>query len=69
MPFSRTVGKIDDKRMCMKLIGSIAGGYKCFAMRGEAAIRDRENRGLRTRRRWLGKVPDGQDHASEDKPS
>jgi hypothetical protein len=42
---------------------------KCFAMRGEAAVRDRENRGPRARRRWLGKLPNGQDHAIEDKPS
>jgi hypothetical protein len=59
MPFSSTVGKIDDERMCLKLIGGNAGGYKCFAMCGEAAIRDRENCGLCTRRRRLSKVPNG----------
>jgi hypothetical protein len=69
MPFSSTVGKIDDERMRLNLISGTAGRCKCFAMRREAAIRDREICGLRARRRWLGKVPNGQDHASEDKQS
>jgi hypothetical protein len=36
--------------------------------RDEAAIRDREICGLRAWRRWLGKEPNGQDHASKHKP-
>jgi hypothetical protein len=59
MSFSSAVGKIDDERMCLKLIGCIAGRCKCFAMRGKAAIRHRKNCGLRVWRRWLGKVRNG----------
>ena len=57
MPFRRTVGKIDHKRMRLKVIRRISGGYKCFAVCGKAAIRDRQYFRLRARRRWLGKVP------------
>jgi hypothetical protein len=47
MSFSSAVGKIDDERMCLKLIGCTARRCKCFAVRGKAAIRDRKNCGLR----------------------
>ena len=59
MAFSSAVGKIDDERVCLKLIGRIASGCKCFAMRGKATIRDRKNCGLSARGRWLGKVRNG----------
>lgn len=51
--------------MSLNLIGGMAGCCKCFGMRDEAAIRNREVCGPRARRRWFGKVADGQDHASE----
>ena len=45
------------KRMCLHLIGGMAGCYKRLVMRDEAAVRDREVCGLRSWRRWLGKEP------------
>jgi hypothetical protein len=50
MPLVGTVGKINDERVRLYLIGGISGCCKRFAVRGEATIRDRKICGLRARR-------------------